>query len=62
MERNKKIKMLTRNDKMTTNSRGVKMVHWETSRVLNMKIFLLQAIEGIKTLRIESIGYNVGRH
>jgi hypothetical protein len=29
---------------------------------LNMKNFLFQAIEDIKTLKIENIGYNVGRH
>jgi hypothetical protein len=35
------------------NAKGVK---------LNMKIFFYQAIESIKTLKIESIGYNVGGH
>jgi thiamine pyrophosphokinase len=29
---------------------------------LNMKILFFQAIEGIKTLKIEGIGYNVGGH
>jgi hypothetical protein len=29
---------------------------------LNMKIFFFQAIEGIKTLKIEGIKYNVGGH
>ncbi len=29
---------------------------------LNMKIFFSQTIEGIKTLKIEGIGYNVGGH
>jgi hypothetical protein len=30
MEKNKKIKMLTKNDKMiTTNNRGVENVHWK---------------------------------
>jgi hypothetical protein len=35
------------------NTKGVK---------LNMKIFFFQAIEDIKTLKIECIGYNVGEH
>jgi hypothetical protein len=29
---------------------------------LNMKIFFFQAIESIKRLKIEKIGYNVGGH
>jgi hypothetical protein len=29
MEKNKKIRMLTRNDKVTTNSRGIENVHWK---------------------------------
>jgi hypothetical protein len=29
---------------------------------LNMKKFFFQAIEGIKTLKIEGIGYNVRGH
>ncbi len=29
---------------------------------LNMKNFLFQAIEDIKTLKIENIGYNAGGH
>jgi hypothetical protein len=29
---------------------------------LNMKNFLFQAIEGIKTLKIEGIGHNVEEH
>jgi hypothetical protein len=35
------------------NTKGVK---------LNMKIFFFQAIKGIKTLKIEGIGYNVEEH
>jgi hypothetical protein len=35
------------------NTKGVK---------LNMKIFFFHAIEGIKTLKIEGIGYNVEEH
>jgi hypothetical protein len=35
------------------NTKGVK---------LNTKIFLLQAIKGIKTLKLKGIGYNVGGH
>jgi hypothetical protein len=35
------------------NTKGVK---------LNMKIFFFQAIESIKTLKIEGIGYNVEEH
>jgi len=35
------------------NAKGVK---------LNMKILCFQAIGGIKTLKIEGIGYNVGGH
>jgi hypothetical protein len=46
----KKIGMLKRH---VGNSKGVK---------LNMKIFFFQAIEDIKTLKIEGVGYNVGGH
>jgi len=52
------------NDKITTiNNRGVKMHIGNTMGVkLNMKIFFFQVVEDIKTLKIESIGYNVGGH
>jgi hypothetical protein len=64
MEKNKKIGMLTRNDKMTTrNNRGVEKAHWNTKDgKLKMKILFFQAIEGIKTLKIEGIKYDVGGH
>jgi hypothetical protein len=64
MEKNKKIEMLTRDNKMTTrNNRGVEKHIGNTKGVnLNMKNFFFHAIEGIKTLKIEGIGYNVGRH
>jgi hypothetical protein len=39
--------------KCVGNAKGVK---------LNMKILCFQAIGGIKTLKIEGIGYNVGGH
>jgi hypothetical protein len=39
-----------------------KLVENTKSVKLNMKIFFFQAIEDIKTLKIEGIEYNVGRH
>jgi hypothetical protein len=36
MEKNKKIRLLTRNDKMKTrNNKGVEKAHWKTPRVLS---------------------------
>ncbi len=64
MEKNKNIGMLTRNDKITTiNNKGVRR-HIENIKgvKLNMKNFFFQAIEDIKSFKIESIEYNVGGH
>jgi hypothetical protein len=63
-EKNKNMGLLTRNEKITIiNNRGVKRhIGNIKGAKLNMKILFFQAIEGIKTLKIESIRYNVGEH
>jgi hypothetical protein len=64
MKKNKKIGMLTRNDKIQQEIIGVLKIHIGNTKgvKLNMKNFLFQAIEGIKTLKIEGIGHNVEEH
>jgi hypothetical protein len=46
-------KMIVVLERHVGNTKGVK---------LNMNFFSFQAIEGIKTLKIECIEHNVGRH
>ncbi len=52
------------NNQMTKNQIGLLKRHVGNTKgvKLNMKIFFFQEIEGIKTLKIEGIGYNVGGH
>jgi hypothetical protein len=56
--------MLMGNNQMTKNQIGLLKRHVGNTKgvKLNMKIFFFQEIEGIKTLKIEGIGYNVGGH
>ncbi len=64
MEKNKKKIMLTKNNRMTTKKIGVLKKHVGNIKhvKLNMNFFFFQAIESIKRLKIESIGYNVEGH
>jgi hypothetical protein len=61
MKKNKKIGMLTKNDKMTTrNNKGVEKACWKHQGVTLNMIFFFSSNRWHQ--KIEGIGYNAGGH